>query len=1317
MKLSSAFFILIGVLCFFSTVQAQPTITWKTGQTTCYDVWGTEIDCTGTGQDGEVQAGIEWPSPRFEDNGNGTITDHLTGLVWLQNANCFGALQHWLYALDDCNNLSSGTCGLTDGSAAGDWRLPNPKELLSLIDYSQYAPALPTGHPFQNIQISYYWAADTLIANFNRHAWIVNMEYGGSSSDWKYLGNYYVWPVRVRQVGLSGDLNIDSIQFIPNSTIPGNTGTIMIEITNRGDSEQSIFIAPQIIDPTGTETDLEIQSYHFDLDETKEFNYQFTVPFNAEIGQYDVKIQLYRNCIGNCVDPIGNPYLAENAFDVSNDADIIPPASVTDLSAAAGSNRGEIQITWTAPADNGVAGSASGYIVKFATVPINETNWSAVETYVQTWSPENPGTMEIKTLNGFPPGQEFYFAIKSTDEVLNESAVSSSVSALASSAEGANYVDVGIYRIIADNINYLNGSEIEATGNVTLNEVLSFSGLVHINLSTLVITGEGDVFIPDVPLMGNVFLFEDGFELNLGGLITSGLESVSRVAGIDLEVSEMELLWKDLTPDGVKITAEMKFPSYLVSGAVAVDNLLISRTDGLSGAIDLDPNNEGIQINGCQWKLTNGLLSFDSTKGLFKGQGRLVMTKFELEAKISFIDGQLYGVGMCYGFPEPGKVILIVAGVPVVFLQEVCGEAENIPNPRELILRATADITAGPEINNYYLVGLEDSGLEIDISSRATISGTVILGGSYELSYAEAFLDWNDGVFGANGDLNALNIFTASASFNIDSQKNISGRADGNLHVPDEWYYWPLSGKQLANVLGMLDNNGIKGQVQLAGKNWLSAAFGFDWEGNFDVARNIESLDVKMLSAKGLLMLLDSQFLTVNIPAGSEVIYIRIRWTGEGGSSVELIKPDGSSRVTPSDCDADPDVYCESGPKEFWYALNNPVDGQWQVDIINVDNLGDITLEVLSGNGKPFIQLTEPSTDTSTSTTLQIVWHDSDSDDDANISLWYDTDSQGYDGSLIVGGLTENDMTDAYTWNLDTIPTGRYYIYAQIDDGKNTPVRSYAAGMVEVINPAYPTTPANLQANYSDEIVELNWDPVAGCTYTIYYTENIIGGSYENSFSLTEDNHWVVDGSLAGKEIKLAIQAVDSELNSSLISAPIILTVPSRPRIVTGMGMLDFGDESPETLSTKIITIQNSGDTNLDITSLKYVGQDQSAFSVDKSCPIAIAPGAQEQVQLTLHPNKRGNYMATFQIISNDPQKQISEISLSATVNYLCTGDLDADSDVDDVDLAMFSSDFGRTDCVIGEPCGDYSGEDMDLDGSDLAKFASDFGRVDCPIP
>jgi hypothetical protein len=159
----------------------------KTGQTTSY----------ATDDDGDLQMGTAWPNPRFTDNGDGTVTDNLTGLIWLKDANCFGP-GTWSEALSGCNSLADPQCGLSDGSSVGDWRLPNVRELYSLIDFGNWTPALPTGHPFDNVNSSSYWAATTFAYGAGGVAWDISMGYGYVDVVSK-SGSRYVWPVRAGQ--------------------------------------------------------------------------------------------------------------------------------------------------------------------------------------------------------------------------------------------------------------------------------------------------------------------------------------------------------------------------------------------------------------------------------------------------------------------------------------------------------------------------------------------------------------------------------------------------------------------------------------------------------------------------------------------------------------------------------------------------------------------------------------------------------------------------------------------------------------------------------------------------------------------------------------------------------------------------------------------------------------------------------------------------------------------------------------------------------------------------------------------------------------
>jgi hypothetical protein len=82
------------------------------GSTRCHNAAGTEIVCHGTGQDGDQRRGVKWPYPRFTKNGDGTVTDTLTGLVWLENANCAGGTVTWASAIAFANALADGQCGL-----------------------------------------------------------------------------------------------------------------------------------------------------------------------------------------------------------------------------------------------------------------------------------------------------------------------------------------------------------------------------------------------------------------------------------------------------------------------------------------------------------------------------------------------------------------------------------------------------------------------------------------------------------------------------------------------------------------------------------------------------------------------------------------------------------------------------------------------------------------------------------------------------------------------------------------------------------------------------------------------------------------------------------------------------------------------------------------------------------------------------------------------------------------------------------------------------------------------------------------------------
>jgi len=163
----------------------------ETGQTTCSSEFGALIACAGTGQDGELQAGVAWPNPRFVAGSGPTVdcvTDNLTGLMWVRAPSASAVT--WATALTNANNLT--LCGFSD------WRLPNRKELRSLVNYgvADNAASMNT-QGFTGVQGGFYWTSSTFAVD-TTFAVLVRFAVGEGGAQNKNL-NFLVWPVRAGQ--------------------------------------------------------------------------------------------------------------------------------------------------------------------------------------------------------------------------------------------------------------------------------------------------------------------------------------------------------------------------------------------------------------------------------------------------------------------------------------------------------------------------------------------------------------------------------------------------------------------------------------------------------------------------------------------------------------------------------------------------------------------------------------------------------------------------------------------------------------------------------------------------------------------------------------------------------------------------------------------------------------------------------------------------------------------------------------------------------------------------------------------------------------
>ena len=176
--------VFLCVVLFAWAAQAGSPVP-DTGQTTCYDDAGTEIDCDGTGQDGEFSINPH-SYESISSGGDNMVKDNVTGLIWeVKTIDNKGDTYTWYDSDPNTNGGDEGTAGAgTDtedfinemnATAYGgysDWRLPTIEELSTIVDAERSDPAIDTGY-FPNTVSIWYWSSSSSASNPSL-AWGVN---------------------------------------------------------------------------------------------------------------------------------------------------------------------------------------------------------------------------------------------------------------------------------------------------------------------------------------------------------------------------------------------------------------------------------------------------------------------------------------------------------------------------------------------------------------------------------------------------------------------------------------------------------------------------------------------------------------------------------------------------------------------------------------------------------------------------------------------------------------------------------------------------------------------------------------------------------------------------------------------------------------------------------------------------------------------------------------------------------------------------------------------------------------------------------------
>ena len=189
--------------CAYDTSTCTAASLPASGQVTCWDTAGTVIPCAGTGQDGDDQAGA---APALVDNGDGTITDNNTGLVWekLDDENLGGIHdKDDFYLWQDALSVKIAALNTMPCFAGHcDWRLPNLRELQSIASYEVPFPGPAVASAFDSscapgcttatcscTSSDAYWTSTTYVGSPD-FAWYVFFVDGNLLANPKTSGGY-----------------------------------------------------------------------------------------------------------------------------------------------------------------------------------------------------------------------------------------------------------------------------------------------------------------------------------------------------------------------------------------------------------------------------------------------------------------------------------------------------------------------------------------------------------------------------------------------------------------------------------------------------------------------------------------------------------------------------------------------------------------------------------------------------------------------------------------------------------------------------------------------------------------------------------------------------------------------------------------------------------------------------------------------------------------------------------------------------------------------------------------------------------------------
>ncbi|UAM99807.1 choice-of-anchor D domain-containing protein [Polaribacter litorisediminis] len=700
----------------------------------------------------------------------------------------------------------------------------------------------------------------------------------------------------------------------------------------------------------------------------------------------------------------------------------------------------------------------------------------------------------------------------------------------------AEEVIVGGMHFRADNLT-IESDIATLEGNVSAGNSLEFDSVVTINLNTNEITGNGDIYVTNIPKIGpfggEKVLLQKGAYSFVANIdipeidLTSDADTtnfVFEMVGIPLEITKIKIL---ANGDGVELGGKIPLPAAVfgVDQGVNMEAIQISKTNGVNvtGSVGISPY---IDIFGT-FALKDANITFDTFTNSYSGAATvgfdLLGKEIGIGAEIEIINGGLNKVAL---------EIEVTPGIPIAQTGfALSGGNGFISGLQEPPVSFGLGVDISPSVP-----GLTDAMRFNNMTIAYTIGTSLDASGGLQVlgaDVAEAGLKMTSKSLSVAAYVDLFTIFVGNLDAkieNIGNQLFLEANAKLAVTIPQApcFVCGPINSvlpftvgeaeahldnfgmDATVDVLEILRMNVAMNQVgkvtlganfisandklgKVAGKSQLKSASNLVFE-NDQIAQAKDHLEGQSLiieAKKNLFAKSASSSALSDIPfsltQSHENVIVRVEGT-TSTPSYTLILPDGTE-VTPENAESLGVFYSTfDAEKKAYYILKNTPVGTYYY---RIDDADTYQFDVVTSEFAPQLSNININHNTTTNDIL-ISWEDTDQDSDATIAFYYDTDDEGGDGLLIQSGISENDDTDQITWNANDLKNGTYYVYGRIDDGTNTATIVYATDTFTINNPSsVPTT--TLVAEKFEDTIALSWTSVPEADqYIVYIDESAL---------------------------------------------------------------------------------------------------------------------------------------------------------------------------------------------------------------------------------